>query len=154
MLDKIKNGTADHEASRSVEPTERLYRPSDKEPFMNERQREYFRLKLLDWRQDIFKEAKETLRHLQEECQNHPDFADRATSETDRAIELRARDRQRKLIAKIDAALQRIEDGSYGYCEETGEPISIKRLEARPIATLSIEAQEHHERRERVYRDD
>jgi DnaK suppressor protein len=154
MLDKIKNGTADHEASRSVEPTERLYRPSDKEPFMNERQRDYFRLKLLDWRQDIFKEAKETLQHLQDEYQNHPDFADRASSETDRAIELRARDRQRKLIAKIDAALQRIEDGSYGYCEETGEPISIKRLEARPIATLSIEAQEHHERRERVYRDD
>jgi RNA polymerase-binding transcription factor len=154
MLDKIKNGTADHEASRSVEPPERLYRPSDKEPFMNERQRDYFRLKLLDWRQDIFKEAKETLQHLQDEYQNHPDFADRASSETDRAIELRARDRQRKLIAKIDAALQRIEDGSYGYCEETGEPISIKRLEARPIATLSIEAQEHHERRERVYRDD
>ena len=154
MLDKIKNGTADHEASKSVEPTERLYRPSDKEPFMNERQQEYFRLKLLDWRQDIFKEAKETLQHLQEECQNHPDFADRASSETDRAIELRARDRQRKLIAKIDAALQRIEDGSYGYCEETGEPISIKRLKARPIATLSIEAQERHERRERVYRDD
>jgi DnaK suppressor protein len=153
-MDKIKNGTADHEASRSVKPIERLYRPSDNEPFMNERQREYFRLKLLDWRQDIFKEAKETLQHLQDECQNHPDFADRASSETDRAIELRARDRQRKLIAKIDAALQRIEDGSYGYCEETGEPISIKRLEARPIATLSIEAQEHHERRERVYRDD
>ena len=132
----------------------RFYRPSDKEPFMNERQREYFRLKLLNWREDILKEAKETLQHLQDESQNHPDLADRASSETDRAIELRARDRQRKLIAKIDAALQRIEDGTYGYCEETGEPITLKRLEARPIATLSIEAQERHERRERVYRDD
>ena len=121
---------------------------------MNERQREYFRLKLLDWREDILKEAKETLQHLQDESQNHPDLADRASSETDRAIELRARDRQRKLISKIDAALQRIEDGTYGYCEETGEPISLRRLEARPIATLSVEAQERHERRERVYRDD
>jgi DnaK suppressor protein len=132
----------------------KFYRPSDNEPFMNERQREYFRLKLLNWREDILKEAKETLQHLQDESQNHPDLADRASSETDRAIELRARDRQRKLIAKIDAALQRIEDGTYGYCEETGEPITLKRLEARPIATLSIEAQERHERRERVYRDD
>jgi len=135
-------------------PDAKPYRPSDKEPFMNERQREYFRLKLLDWREDILKEAKETLQHLKDESQNHPDLADRASSETDRAIELRARDRQRKLIAKIDAALQRIEDGTYGYCEETGEPITLKRLEARPIATLSIEAQERHERRERVYRDD
>jgi len=130
------------------------YRPTDKEPFMNERQRDYFRQKLLDWREDILKEAKETLQHLQDENQNHPDLADRASSETDRAIELRARDRQRKLIAKIDAALQRIDDGTYGYCEETGEPISLKRLEARPIATLSVEAQERHERRERVYRDE
>ena len=130
------------------------YRPSDKEPFMNERQREYFRNKLLQWKEDILKEAKETLQHLQDENQNHPDLADRASSETDRAIELRARDRQRKLIAKIDAALQRLEDGTYGYCEETGEPISLRRLEARPIATMSIEAQERHERRERVYRDD
>ena len=132
----------------------KTYRPSDKEPFMNERQRDYFRLRLLAWREDILKEAKETLLLLREENQNHPDIADRASSETDRAIELRARDRQRKLIAKIDAALGRIEDGTYGYCEETGEPISIKRLEARPIATLSIEAQERHERRERVYRDE
>jgi DnaK suppressor protein len=132
----------------------KAYRPSDKEPFMNERQREYFRAKLLDWREDILKEAKETLQHLQEENQNHPDLADRASSETDRAIELRARDRQRKLIAKIDEALARIEDGTNGYCEETGEPISLRRLEARPIATLSVEAQERHERRERVYRDD
>jgi len=130
------------------------YRPSDKEPFMNERQREYFRARLMAWREDILKEAKETLLHLQEENQNHPDLADRASSETDRAIELRARDRQRKLIAKIDEALGRIEDGTYGYCEETGEPISLRRLEARPIATLSVEAQERHERRERVYRDD
>jgi DnaK suppressor protein len=130
------------------------YRPSDKEPFMNERQRDYFRGKLLSWREDILKEAKETLQHLQDENQNHPDLADRASSETDRAIELRARDRQRKLISKIDAALHRIEDGTYGYCEETGEPIALKRLEARPIATLSVEAQERHERRERIYRDD
>src|SRR6476619_2319281 len=130
------------------------YRPSDKEPFMIERQREYFRVKLLAWREDILKEAKETLLHLQEENQNHPDLADRASSETDRAIELRARDRQRKLISKIDEALGRLEDGTYGYCEETGEPISLRRLEARPIATLSVEAQERHERRERVYRDD
>ena len=132
----------------------KTYRPSDKEPFMNERQREYFRAKLLAWREDILKEAKETLLHLQEENQNHPDLADRASSETDRAIELRARDRQRKLIAKIDEALGRLDDGTYGYCEETGEPISLRRLEARPIATLSVEAQERHERRERVYRDD
>ena len=130
------------------------YRPSDKEPFMNERQREYFRLRLMVWREDILKEAKETLQHLQDENQNHPDLADRASSETDRAIELRGRDRQRKLISKIDAALNRIDDGTYGYCEETGEPIALKRLEARPIATLSVEAQERHERRERVYRDD
>ena len=130
------------------------HRPSETEPFMNERQREYFRKKLLAWKEDILKESRETLQHLQDDNQNHPDLADRASSETDRAIELRARDRQRKLISKIDAALQRIDDGSYGYCEETGEPISLKRLDARPIATLSIEAQERHERRERVYRDD
>ena len=130
------------------------YQPTDKEPFMNEKQREYFREKLLTWKEDILKEARETLQHLQDENVNHPDLADRASSETDRAIELRARDRQRKLTAKIDAALARIDDGTYGFCEETGEPISLKRLEARPIATLSIEAQERHERRERVYRDD
>ena len=130
------------------------YKPTDSEPFMNERQREYFRNKLLAWKEEILKEAKETLVTLQSESENHPDIADRASSETDRAIELRARDRQRKLISKIDAALSRIEDGSYGYCEETGEPISLKRLEARPIATLSLEAQECHERNERVFRDD
>ncbi|KRE23224.1 RNA polymerase-binding protein DksA [Bosea sp. Root483D1] len=130
------------------------YKPSDSEPFMNERQREYFRNKLLAWKEEILKEAKETLVTLQSESENHPDIADRASSETDRAIELRARDRQRKLISKIDSALSRIEDGSYGFCEETGEPISLKRLEARPIATLSLEAQERHERNERVFRDD
>jgi DnaK suppressor protein len=130
------------------------YRPADDEPFMNERQREYFRRKLIRWKHDILKEAQETLATLQNENENHPDLADRASSETDRAIELRARDRQRKLIAKIDSALARIDDGTYGYCEETGEPISLKRLEARPIATLSLEAQERHERNERVYRDD
>jgi DnaK suppressor protein len=130
------------------------YRPSDEESFMNERQRDYFRRKLLAWKQDILREAQDTIANLQAENENHPDLADRASSETDRAIELRARDRQRKLIAKIDAALSRIDDGSYGYCEETGEPISLKRLDARPIATLSLEAQERHERRERVYRDD
>ena len=121
---------------------------------MNERQREYFRERLLAWKEDILREARETLQHLQDENQNHPDLADRASSETDRAIELRARDRQRKLIAKIDAALSRIDDGTYGFCEETGEPISLRRLEARPIATLSVEAQERHERRERVYREE
>jgi DnaK suppressor protein len=130
------------------------YRPSEKEPFMNERQREYFRAKLLAWKEEILREAKATLVQLQDENVNHPDLADRASSETDRAIELRARDRQRKLISKIDAAIGRIEDGSYGYCEETGEPIALKRLEARPIATLSVEAQERHEKREKVYRDE
>jgi DnaK suppressor protein len=130
------------------------YRPTEDEPFMSERQREYFRRKLIRWKGDILKEAQETLATLQSENENHPDLADRASSETDRAIELRARDRQRKLIAKIDAALARIDDGTYGYCEETGDPISLKRLEARPIATLSLEAQERHERNERVYRDD
>ena len=154
---KSKNGRSDDTSNKNdknIRVFDKLYRPTDREPFMNERQREYFRLKLIDWREDILKEAKETLQHLQDDNQNHPDLADRASSETDRAIELRARDRQRKLIAKIDAALQRIEDGTYGYCEETGEPISLKRLEARPIATLSIEAQERHERRERVYREE
>jgi DnaK suppressor protein len=130
------------------------YRPTDDEPFMNERQRDYFRRKLNAWKFDILREAQDTIANLQAENENHPDLADRASSETDRAIELRARDRQRKLISKIEAALARIDDGSYGYCEETGEPISLKRLDARPIATLSLEAQERHERRERVYRDD
>ncbi len=130
------------------------YQPSESETFMNERQREFFRRKLLEWKEQLLRESRETLAALQAENENHADIADRASSETDRAIELRARDRQRKLISKIDAALARIDDGTYGYCEETGEPISLKRLAARPIATLSIEAQERHERRERVYRDD
>ena len=130
------------------------YTPSEDEPFMNERQKAYFRGKLTTWKTDILREARETLGILQQENANHPDLADRASSETDRAIELRARDRQRKLISKIDSALMRIDEGTYGFCEETGEPISLKRLAARPIATLSIEAQERHERRERVYRDD
>ncbi|KAA9366442.1 MULTISPECIES: RNA polymerase-binding protein DksA [Brucella/Ochrobactrum group] len=130
------------------------YRPTEDEPFMNERQKSYFRAKLVAWRNDILREARETLEALQQENANHPDLADRASSETDRAIELRARDRQRKLISKIDAALSRIDEGTYGFCEETGDPISLKRLDARPIATLSIEAQERHERREKVYRDD
>jgi DnaK suppressor protein len=130
------------------------YRPSEDEPFMSERQRDYFRHKLLAWKEDILRESKETLEHLQDENNVLPDLVDRASTETDRALELRTRDRQRKLIAKIDAALQRIDNGSYGFCEETGEPISLRRLDARPIATLSIEAQERHERREKVYRDD
>ena len=130
------------------------YRPSDEEPFMNEQQLVYFKQKLNLWREDILRESRETLSHLQKETENHPDIADRASSETDRALELRTRDRQRKLISKIEEAIRRIEDGSYGYCEETGEPIGLARLEARPIATLSLEAQERHERRERVHRDD
>lgn len=130
------------------------YRPSDDEPFMNPRQREYFRAKLNAWKEDILRESRETLENLQEESQNHPDMADRASSESDRSLELRTRDRQRKLIAKIDAALKRIDDGTYGYCEETGDPIGLARLDARPIATLSLEAQEMHERREKVYRDE
>ena len=131
-----------------------VYEPSDDEPFMSERQRDYFRLKLLRWKDEILHESKETLLSLQDENNVLPDLADRASTETDRALELRTRDRQRKLISKIEAALKRIEDGSYGYCEETGEPISLRRLDARPIATLSIEAQERHERREKVYRED
>ncbi|HDR28076.1 RNA polymerase-binding protein DksA [Rhodovulum sp.] len=130
------------------------YRPAEDEPFMNERQLGYFRRKLIAWKNDILNESRETLEGLQDSSRNIPDVADRASEETDRALELRTRDRQRKLVAKIDAALRRIENGEYGYCEETGEPISLKRLDARPIATLSLEAQERHERRERVHRDD
>jgi DnaK suppressor protein len=130
------------------------YRPTDDEPFMNDRQREYFRRKLNAWKGEILREAQQTISALQNESPNHPDLADRASSETDRAIELRARDRQRKLIAKIEASISRLDEGTYGFCEETGEPISLKRLEARPIATLSLEAQERHERSERVHRDD
>ncbi len=130
------------------------YKPTEKEPFMNERQREYFRRKLAAWKEDILRAARETILNLQSEPTPNADLADRATTESECQLELRTRDRQRKLISKIDAALRRLEDGSYGFCEETGEPISLKRLDARPIATLSIEAQERHERRERVYRDD
>lgn len=130
------------------------YKPSEDEEFMNPRQLAYFRDKLIAWKEDLLAESRETIVNLQKDSQNHPDAADRASSETDRSIELRARDRQRKLIAKIDAALARVEDGSYGYCEETGEPIGVGRLEARPIATFSLEAQERHEKREKVYRDD
>lgn len=142
------------EAQKKVISLDRGYRPTDDEPFMNDRQREYFRRKLRDWKEEIIRDSELTLNAMQSDSDSHPDLVDRASSEGDRAIELRARDRQRKLIAKIDAALSRIEDGSYGYCEETGEPISLARLDARPIATLSIEAQERHERREKIYRDD
>ena len=137
----------------AVEQFKGGYTPTEDETFMNERQREYFRRKLITWKEEILRESQETLVVLQNENENHPDLADRASFETDRSIELRARDRQRKLIAKIDAALARLDDGTYGYCEETGEPISLKRLDARPIATLSVEAQERHERRERTYRE-
>jgi len=130
------------------------YRPSEDEEFMNPMQREYFRQKLLSWRSELLQESSETLKHLQEESLSEPDIADRASLETDRSLELRTRDRERKLIARIDDALQRIDEGTYGYCEETSEPISLRRLEARPIATLSIEAQERHERMERTHRDD
>ena len=147
-----KKLTARAKLSSIVLPAD--YRPSEEEPFMSEFQRVYFRQKLLTWKEEIVRQTKETLEGLHEESTQHADLADRATSETDRALELRARDRQRKLIAKIDAALARIEDGTYGYCEETGEPIGLRRLDARPIATLSLEAQERHERRERVYRED
>ena len=129
------------------------YVPSDGEPFMNERQREYFRRKLIDWKNSILDQSRGTVAMMQEDTTNIPDLADRASAETDRALELRARDRQRKLIAKIEAALRRLDEGTYGYCEVTGEPISVRRLDARPIATLSLEAQEMHERRERVHRD-
>ena len=130
------------------------YKPSDDEPFMNERQTAYFRNKLNAWKEELLRESRETISHLQDENHVLPDLADRASSETDRSLELRARDRQRKLISKIEAALIRINDGTYGYCEETGDPIGLKRLDARPIATLSIEAQERHERREKVFRED
>ncbi|OUR75702.1 RNA polymerase-binding protein DksA [Alphaproteobacteria bacterium 46_93_T64] len=130
------------------------YRPSEDEPFMSARQQEYFRTKLLKWRAEILEDANQTIVNLQVETVKEPDIADRASTESERALELRTRDRQRKLIGKIDSALRRIDDGSYGYCDESGEPISLRRLEARPVATLSLEAQERHERREKVYRDD
>ncbi len=130
------------------------YRPAEDEPFMNDRQLEYFRRKLQNWKAELMDDSKSTIEGLQDSTRNIPDIADRASEETDRALELRTRDRQRKLVAKIDAALRRIDQGEYGYCEDTGEPISLKRLDARPIATLSLEAQERHERAEKVHRDD
>lgn len=130
------------------------YRPAESEPFMNELQTEYFRRKLQDWKAELLDESKHTIEGLQDGTRNIPDIADRASEETDRALELRTRDRARKLVSKIDAAIRRIEEGEYGYCLETGEPISLKRLDARPIATMSLEAQERHERREKVHRDD
>ncbi|MES2539605.1 MAG: RNA polymerase-binding protein DksA [Pseudomonadota bacterium] len=130
------------------------YRPAEDEPFMNDRQLEYFRRKLLVWKQELLDQSAETIDSLQDSARNVPDIADRASEETDRALELRTRDRQRKLVAKIDAALRRIENGEFGYCEVTGEPISLKRLDARPIATMTLEAQEKHERREKVHRDE
>ncbi|KRS14787.1 RNA polymerase-binding protein DksA [Roseovarius sp. SK2] len=130
------------------------YTPAEDEPFMNERQVEYFRRKLLTWKSELLEDSRDTIEGLQDGTRAIPDVADRASEETDRALELRTRDRQRKLVAKIDAALRRIDEGEYGYCEVTGEPISLKRLDARPIATMSLEAQERHERREKVHRDD
>jgi DnaK suppressor protein len=130
------------------------YRPAEDEPFMNDRQLEYFRRKLLIWKEELLEQSAETLEGLQDSGRSVPDIADRASEETDRALELRTRDRQRKLVSKIDAALRRIDHGEFGYCEMTGEPISLKRLDARPIATMTLEAQEKHERRERVHRAD
>ena len=132
----------------------RDYFPSDDEPFMNEIQVEYFRQKLLSWKSDLVSDSKDTIETLQDSTRAIPDISDRASEETDRALELRTRDRQRKLVAKIDSALRRIEEGEFGYCEETGDPISLRRLDARPIATMSLEAQERHERREKVHRED
>ena len=130
------------------------YTPAEDEPFMNDRQLEYFRRKLLNWKAELLEDSRDTIEGMKDSTRNIPDIADRASEETDRAIELRTRDRQRKLVAKIDAALRRIDEGEYGYCSVTGEPISLKRLDARPIATMSLEAQERHERREKVHRDD
>jgi len=129
------------------------YKPAEDEPFMNSRQLDYFRGKLQSWKNGILEDSRGTIEQMQEGTRNIPDVADRASEETDRALELRTRDRERKVVSKIDAALRRIEDGSYGYCDDTGEPISLKRLDARPIATLSLEAQERHERKEKVHRD-
>lgn len=145
-----------HEISPDTlsKPIQSNYKPNPQEEYMNHQQLSYFRKKLTDWKADILRESHETILHLQTETQNEPDLADRASTETDRSLELRTRDRERKLLNKIEDAIQRIDDGSYGYCEETGEPIGLARLEARPIATLSLEAQERHERDEKIYRDD
>ena len=149
----LKKLTTSEVVTRSL-TLDPAYKPSEAEPFMNERQRQYFRAKLLAWKEEIIRVTRETIEGMHEESDRQADMADRATSETDRALELRARDRQRKLVAKIDSALLRIEDGSYGYCVETGEPIELKRLDARPIATLTLEAQKRHELHERVFRED
>ena len=157
MTDACLPARADKMETAAMKPEVFLpddYRPAEDEPFMNDRQLEYFRRKLVVWKQELLSQSAETLGNLTESGRNVPDLADRASEETDRALELRTRDRQRKLISKIDAALRRIESGEYGYCEMTGEPISLKRLDARPIATMTLEAQERHERRERVHRDD
>ena len=157
MSDQISDDAVDQVRGNSMKPEVFLpddYRPAEDEPFMNERQTEYFRRKLLDWKTDIIENSSDTVAGMKDQTRNIPDVADRASEETDRALELRTRDRERKLVSKIDAALRRIDEGEYGYCDITGEPISLKRLDARPIATMSLEAQERHERREKVHRDD
>ncbi len=157
MTDASLSERPDKRESAAMKPEVFLpddYRPAEDEPFMNDRQMEYFRRKLIIWKQELLEQSSETIENLQDSARNVPDLADRASEETDRALELRTRDRQRKLIAKIDSALRRIDNGEYGYCEMTGEPISLKRLDARPIATMTLEAQEKHERREKVHRDD
>lgn len=151
---KIESAAAEGNEMKAETFLPEDYRPAEDEPFMNERQLEYFRRKLLNWKADLLDESRTTVTALQDGTRSIPDVADRASEETDRALELRTRDRQRKLITKIDAALRRIEEGEYGYCEVTGDPISLKRLDARPIATMTLEAQERHERREKVHRDD
>ena len=151
MMDLGEHSGADMKAETFL-PDD--YRPAEDEPFMNERQLEFFRRKLLTWKHEILDDSRDTIEGMKDSTRNIPDIADRASEETDRALELRTRDRQRKLVAKIDSALRRIDEGEYGYCEVTGEPISLKRLDARPIATMSLEAQEQHERREKVHRDD
>ncbi len=156
VSDTIDNfrGTKERAAMKAESFLPDDYRPAEDEPFMNERQLEYFRRKLLIWKAELLEQSAETLEGLAESARSVPDLADRASEETDRALELRTRDRQRKLVSKIDSALRRIDNGEYGYCEVTGEPISLRRLDARPIATMTLEAQEKHERRERVHRDD
>lgn len=157
MSDQFTDDAADQVRGNSMKAEVFLpddYRPAEDEPFMNERQTEYFRRKLLDWKTDIIENSSDTVAGMKDQTRNIPDVADRASEETDRALELRTRDRERKLVSKIDAALRRIDEGEYGYCDITGEPISLKRLDARPIATMSLEAQERHERREKVHRDD
>jgi DnaK suppressor protein len=158
MSDSLQKQAVEHARGKNAMNAENFlpdnYRPAEDEPFMNERQLEYFRRKLIAWKNDLLEDSRDTIEGLQDSTRNIPDVTDRASEETDRALELRTRDRQRKLVSKIDAALRRIENGEYGYCEMTGEPISLKRLDARPIATMTLEAQEKHERREKVHRDD